>query len=62
MRDSASRPLFLPYATGKTCRLGLENHSPLMQRCICFHKIEEMEMFDYCIYLLYSTNMDRRIG
>lgn len=34
MRDSASRPLFLPYATGKTCRLGLENHSPLMQRCI----------------------------
>ena len=34
MRDSASRPLFLPYATGKTCRLGLENHTPLMQRCI----------------------------
>lgn len=39
-----------------------ENHTPLMQRCLCFHKIEEMEMFDYCIYLLYSTNIDSLIS
>ena len=33
-----------------------------MQRYTCFHKIEEMEMFDYCIYLLYSTNIDSLIS